>query len=220
LIKVPQRPSAPGILFLLGLWYSGVPNKIMKSIILASASAQRKNLLKTTGLKFKVITSRVHEEHRITSTCKALVKHNALLKARDVAGRVRCGIVIAADTVVYGGGRKIIGKPRDLREARQVLKNLFSRPHWVYTGVAVVDVKSGKTVLDCEKTKVFMHHLSDAEIARYHDHTPPMDKAGGFDIEGRGGLFIRRIEGCYSNVIGLPMAKLRLMLKKLDIEVL
>jgi len=192
----------------------------MIKIILASASAQRKNLLKTTGLKFRVITSAVREEHRIITTCESLVKHNALIKAREVALRLKTGLVIGADTVVYGGGKKIIGKPRDLRHARKVLKDLFSRPHWVYTGVAIIDAQTGKAVVDFEKTKVYMHHLSDAEIARYHAHTPPMDKAGGFDIEGRGGLFIRRIEGCYSNVIGLPMAKLRLMLKKAGIEVL
>lgn len=192
----------------------------MPLIILASNSAQRKNLLKTAGLKFKVIPSRVQEVHRIVTTCEALVKHNALLKAREVAGRFRSGIIIGADTVVYGGGKQIIGKPKDLKDARRILKRLFSRPHWVYTGVAVVNARTGRMVLGCEKTKVFMHHLSDGEISRYHDKTSPLDKAGGFDIEGHGGLFIRRIEGCYSNVIGLPMARLRLMLKHIGVEIL
>jgi septum formation protein len=148
------------------------------------------------------------------------VKYNALLKAREVASRVRSGIVIGADTVVYGGGKQIIGKPKDLKEARKILKRLFSRPHWVYTGVAVIEAKNGNTVVGCEKTRVFMHHLSDREIRRYHGKTFPLDKAGGFDIEGHGGLFIRRIEGCYSNVIGLPMARLRLMLKKVGVTIL
>ncbi len=192
----------------------------MTKIILASNSVQRKKLLKAAGLKFQVIPSQVHEEHRIITTCQALVRHNALLKAREVAGRVGKGIVLGADTVVYGGGKTIIGKPRDLKDATRILKRLFSRPHWVYTGVALVDAKSGREIVACEGTKVFMHHLSDEEIQRYHLKTTPLDKAGGFDIEGRGGLFIRRIEGCYSNVIGLPMARLRLMFQKLGVPLL
>ena len=191
----------------------------MTHIILASASAQRRKLLEGAGIKIKVYPSRVHEKHVITTTCAALVKHNALLKAEDVASRLNKGIVIGADTVVYAGG-KLIGKPKDLADAKRILKILFSRPQWVYTGVAVIDAATGRRVVDYEKTKVFMHRLSDDEIARYHRKTTPLDKAGGFDIEGRGGLFIRRIEGCYSNVIGLPMAKLRMMLKKLGIALL
>ena len=191
----------------------------MKNIILASNSAQRKKLLQTAGLKFKVVPSRVHEVHEITTTCSALVRHNAAIKAQDVAARLKNGIVIGADTVVYAGG-KLIGKPKDIKDAKRILRILTSRPHWVYTGVAVIDVKSGRCVVDYEKTRVFMHRLSGKEIAQYHRKTTPLDKAGGFDIEGRGGLFIHRIEGCYSNVIGLPMARLRLMLKKVGVAVL
>lgn len=156
----------------------------------------------------------------MTTRCSWLVKHNALLKAREVAGRVKSGIVIGADTLVYAGQGRIIGKPKNLKEAREILRILFSGPQWVYTGVAVIDAANQREVVDYEKTKIFMHHLSDEEIDRYHKHTPPTDKAGGFDIEGRGGLFIRRIEGCYANVIGLPMAKLRLMLKEFDVDLL
>jgi septum formation protein len=192
----------------------------MKPIILASASVQRKKLLKLAGIPFVVRPSHATEKEVITTTCSALVKQNALSKARGVAGRSKKGIVIGADTIVYAGHRQIIGKPKDLEDAKRILKILFSRPQWVYTGVAVVDIDSGREIVDYEKTKVFMHHLSDEEIDRYHRITSPLDKAGGFDIEGRGGLFINRIEGCYSNVIGLPMAKLRVMLKKLDVSLL
>ncbi|MFA5087702.1 MAG: Maf family protein [Candidatus Omnitrophota bacterium] len=189
-------------------------------VILASNSPQRKLLLKRSGLSFIIRPSRVKESTKIRTSCSAFVKHNALLKAQDVAERSLEGIVIGADTIVYLGHGRIIGKPKDFHDAKRILKTLFARPHWVYTGVAVVDVRSKRRVVDYEKTKVYMNRLSDAEIERYHQKMSPLDKAGGFDIEGWGGLFIRRIEGCYSNVIGLPMAKLTLMLKEFGIEII
>jgi septum formation protein len=206
--------------FLIKTFFFQSFNFTMKKIVLASISAQRRNLLKTAGLKFTVCPSRVKENKRITTTCANLVKHNALLKARDVAGKLSAGLVIAADTVVLDGRGDLIGKPRNLKEAQKILRNLCFRPHWVFTGVAIVDAKTKKTLVSFEKTKVFMQRLTDREIANYHFRTTPLDKAGGFDIEGRGGLFIHRIEGCYSNVIGLPMAKLRVMLKKMGVAVL
>ncbi|MBF0522708.1 MAG: septum formation protein Maf [Candidatus Omnitrophica bacterium] len=192
----------------------------MPRLILASNSAQRKKLLTMLGLKFTVIPSRVEEVQNITTSCQSLVKHNAFIKANDVASRLKDGIVIGADSVVYVGGKTIIGKPKDLKDAKRILKLLFSRPHWVYTGVAVIDVKSGKKVVDYDKTKIFMTPLSDEEIDVYHQKMHPFDKAGGFDIEGYGSLFIRRIEGCYTNVIGLPIAKLSQILKQFRISIL
>jgi Zn-dependent protease with chaperone function len=128
--------------------------------------------------------------------------------------------VIGADTTVYVGGKKIIGKPADLKEAKANLKLLMSHPHWVYTGVAVVDVAAKKEIIDYEKTKIFMTKLTDEAIDEYYRHMSPLDKAGGFDIEGKGSVFIRRIEGCYFNVVGLPLAKLRTMLKKVGVHIL
>ena len=192
----------------------------MNNIILASNSPQRKKLLRYFGLKFKVQPSSVKELQKITTTCSALVKRNAELKAEDVASKVREGLVIGSDSVVYIGNKKIIGKPKSLNEAKKNLKILFSRPHWVYTGIAVIDASSGRKVVSYEKTKIFMTHLSDKEIDKYHKIVNPLGKAGGFDIEGWGSLFIRRIEGCYSSVIGLPMAKLNEILKKFGVTVL
>ncbi len=192
----------------------------MESIILASGSAQRKKLLKQIGLKFSVRSSGVPEIEKIQTTCSALVKHNALLKAEDVALQIKKGVVIGADTVVYIGNKQIVGKPRNLQEARNILKTLFSRPQWVYTGVAVINSRTGERVIDYEKTKVFMIPLSEEEITSYHKKVNPFDKAGGFDIEGFGSIFIQRIEGCYSNVIGLPIAKLAEMLKKVGVSLL
>jgi septum formation protein len=190
----------------------------MIPIILASGSPQRRKLLKMAGVPFIVKKSGVEEIQCIKTTCASLVMENALLKARDVASKVRKGLVIGADTVVHGGGKSLIGKPKDLADARRILRVMAAKPHWVYTGVVIIDAETGKTMVDYEKTKVFMHKLTRREMDRYHAHITPLDKAGGFDIEGRGGTFINRIEGCYTNVIGLPMVKLRMMLKEFGIE--
>lgn len=192
----------------------------MKKLILASGSVQRKKLLKFLGVPFMVRPSRVKEIKTIKTTCSSLVVDNALRKARDVASHFQDGVIIGADTVVYIGNKQIVGKPRSLKDAKRILKILFSRPQWVYTGLAVIDARTGVEVVDYEKTKVFMLSLTDEEIARYHAKVNPFDKAGGFDIEGWGSIFIHRIEGCYSNVIGLPMAKLSRMLKKVGVPIL
>src|SRR5438132_696303 len=104
----------------------------MKPIILASTSPQRKNLMNLLGIKYSICPSRSDEIEKITTTCAQFVKDNATLKARAVVSRVKKGIVIGADTTVYVGGKKIIGKPRDLKEAKDNLKLLMSHPHWVY----------------------------------------------------------------------------------------
>ncbi len=192
----------------------------MKKIILASASAQRKKLLKHLGIKFSVCPSRATEIQKIQTTCADLVMKNAFLKAQEVALRKKGGIVIGADSLVYLGQKKIVGKPRDLKEAKKNLKMLFHHPCWVYTGVALIDAQTQKKMIDYEKTKIYMSPLTDEEIDRYHAHVSPLDKAGGFDIEGRGSIFIRRIDGCYFNVIGLPLSKLCSLLKQFGVSVL
>ena len=192
----------------------------MKKLILASASLQRQKLLKDLGVQFAVKVSQAQEAQKIRSTCSALVKHNALLKAQDVAACLKSGVVVGADTVVYDGHKNLIGKPRNLQDAKKMLHALFSKPHWVYTGVAVIDAATGKRAVDYEKTKVFMLPLTDEEIDRYHRKVSPLDKAGGFDIEGGGSVFIHRIEGCYTNVIGLPIAKLAMMLRRFGVSIL
>ena len=192
----------------------------MKEVILASASPQRKKLLASIGLPFSVRPSRAKEITEITSTCAALVQKNALLKAEAVAREIPSGVVIGADTVVYAGQKRLIGKPATHQEAREILRVLFSKPRWIYTGVAVIDKDSGKVVKGYEKTRVFMHPLTEEEMKAYHQRVNPFDKAGGFDIEGFGSIFIYRIEGCYSNVIGLPVARTVRMLKEVGVRVL
>ncbi len=192
----------------------------MTKIILASASPQRRTLMKILGLPFTIKPSRAQEKTRITTNVVDLVKENAVIKAQEVANRLKSGLVIGCDTVVYSGQGRLILKPKDLSQAKKNLKELMAKPHYVYSGVAVVDVATGRTLVDYDKTKLFMRPLTDGAIDRYHSLVSPLDKAGGFDIEGKGGLFIPRIEGCYFNVVGLPLAKLAVMLEKFGVHVL
>jgi len=190
----------------------------MRTIYLASDSRARRKLLRLFGLKFKVLPGRIKEETRPKNlSYSSLAKRNALNKAKNVAARVKNGVIIAADTIVVQDGN-IFGKPKDLKAARRMLKRLSLKPQWLYTGVAVIDKDRKKTLLDYEKTKVYMDKLSDKEISAYFRGVSPLDKAGSFDIQGKGAFFIRRIEGCFYNVVGLPIRKLYLMLKKLGIK--
>jgi len=116
---------------------------------------------------------------------------------------------------------RIFGKPRDLQDARNMLKRLSNSPHRLYTGLAVIkkDERGEKIKSGHEETRVYMDKLSDPEISAYFKRVSPLDKAGSFDIQGKGAFFIRKIHGCFYNVVGLPMRKLYLMLKDLDVKV-
>lgn len=185
----------------------------MRKIILASKSKARRDLLKQIGLKFRVIESRVKEKRKLKKKCSDLVIENASRKAKDIAGKLSSGVVIAADTVALAGGR-IIGKPKNMKDAFKTLKILSKTPQWVYTGLVVIDIDNDAIFKTYEKTKVYMYALSDAEIKTYLKKTHTLDKAGSFDIQGLGGMFVRRIEGCFYNVVGIPLAKLAIILEK------
>lgn len=187
--------------------------RFMQKLILASGSKARRVLLKQMGLKFEVSVSGATESHKFTGSCSALVVKNALSKARDVSRHYRSGLVIGADTVVLAGG-KIIGKPRDLVDAKRTLKLLSRTPQWVYTGIAIVNIDNRREYTGYEKTKIYMIRLSGRQIDGYFKKVSPLDKAGSFDIQGVGGIFIDRIEGCFYNVVGLPLAKLASMLRR------
>ena len=189
-----------------------------RRIILASRSKARRKLLNDVGLKFTVCASMVREKRLIKTNCGDLVVENALLKALDVAGRRKTGIVVAADTVVLVG-KKIIGKPKNIKEALRTLKLLSRKPQWVYTGIAVVDIDNNKKYTSFDRTKVYMYRLTEREIKNYFKRVSPLALAGSFDIQGFGSVFIDRIEGCFYNVVGLPLAKLAKILKKTGVDV-
>jgi len=188
-------------------------------IYLASKSKARKKLLERFGLKFKVLSPKVRErKSRGNLSYAQMVKYNACSKAKDAAARVKEGIIIAADTICVQGD-KIFGKPGNINEARCMLKRLSSKPQWLYTGLAVIKKEEGreKLLFAHEKTRVYMDKLSDKEINNYFKEVSPLDKAGSFDIQGRGAFFIKRIDGCFYNVVGLPLRKLYLIFKKLGL---
>ena len=192
----------------------------MRNIILASKSKARQKLLKQIGLKFRVVEADVKESSSLKGRrCSALVIDNAVKKARAAAKKSDTGVVIAADTVVLVG-RRIIGKPRTMNDAVRSLKILSKSPQWVFTGIAVYDIDRKKMLTDFEKTKVYMYPLNDAQIKRYFRKISPFDKAGSFDVQGPGSIFIDRIEGCFYNVVGLPLAKLGAMLKKVGVSII
>lgn len=190
----------------------------MKQIYLASDSKARRKLLKIFGLKFKVLPSNITQEKTVDTSYAVLVKSNALKKAEDVASRINHGIIIGADTIAVQDG-KIFGKPKDLKDAHKMLKQLARKPQWLYTGIAIVDKDGNKIKTSYEKTKVYMDKLTDKEIDNYFSCVSPLDKAGSFDIQAKGAFFIRRIEGCFYNVAGLPLRRLYLMFKEMGISI-
>ncbi|MCG2713834.1 MAG: Maf and M48 domain-containing protein [Candidatus Omnitrophica bacterium] len=189
----------------------------MKRIYLASKSKARKKLLEKFGLKFKILPSNIKEQvSRGKLSYSQLVQKNARNKATDVAARVPEGIIIAADTICVQDG-KIFGKPKNMQDARRMLKRLSSKPQSLYTGLAVIEKGKGKDklIVDYEKSKVYMDKLSDAQVNNYFNQVSPIDKAGSFDIQGKGAFFIKKIDGCFYNVVGLPLGKLYQIFKKL-----
>lgn len=143
----------------------------------------------------------------------------ALGKAREVAGRLGHGLVIGADTVVILSGATL-EKPADAAEAREMLAALSGRWHEVYTGLALVDGLTGIARIGHERTRVKFRRLLPGEIEAYVGSGEPLDKAGAYGIQGLGAVLVERIEGCYTNVVGLPLARLISMLREFGVEVL
>ena len=188
-----------------------------KELILASASPRRRWLLEQIGLTFQVIPSSVDESHIVRCDPLANVQAIALRKARDIADGVEDGIVIGADTQILADG-EVLGKPEDEADAVRMLSRLSGRTHRVITGVALVDTETGYEETWVEMTLVTFRELAEDEISAYVETGEPMGKAGAYGIQGRAAAFVERIEGCYFNVVGLPLAKLVQKLRKLTAE--
>jgi len=184
-------------------------------IILASASPRRAALLRQIGLAFTAVATDVEDSAGSPGPDPAAhVEHAALAKARGAAGGLDDGLVIGADTVVVGEG-EALGKPRDGDDAARMLRRLSGRTHEVLTGLALVQVAGAaerRAQAGCERTRVTFRQLSDDDIAAYVATGEPLDKAGGYGIQERGALLVSGIEGCYANVVGLPIARLVTML--------
>jgi len=186
-------------------------------LILASSSSRRAELLRDAGIAFEVNAPHVDEARHPDETAEKMVARLAEAKARAVAGLVGEGkpaIIIGADTAVELDG-EIFGKPRDAADAREMLSYLSGRTHFVLTGICVLRLPDGATRSAVERTAVTFAPLDPSEIEAYVTSGEPFDKAGGYAIQGRAGRYIPRIEGCYFNVVGLPLARLHALLSDL-----
>jgi septum formation protein len=190
-------------------------------LILASQSPRRAEILHHAGYSFDTYPAHVDETPRPRESARAHVQRLSLAKARVVAERAkragRRAIVIGADTVVLARG-KMLGKPSDVREARSMLRLLNGRVHQVLTGLTLIRVPDGAHAHHVETTRVHFLKLSSREIDDYIATGEPFDKAGGYGIQGIAGRFVSSIEGCYFNVMGLPVARLSTMLRRLGHE--
>ncbi len=176
----------------------------MKKLILASGSPRRKQLLEQAQLEFSISTSSVDESFNQTETPDQVVEQLAERKARDVFLRHEDCIIIGADTIVSING-EILGKPNNEEEAKEMLRLLSGKNHEVYTGVAIISDE--KTFSFHERTVVSFLPLEESDIESYIASGEPFDKAGSYGIQGLGALFVNKIDGCYFNVVGLPLAR-------------
>ena len=181
--------------------------------ILASASPRRRDLLVQIGASFRVEVSEAEELFE-AEDAGGLVLANALAKARAVAAHTGLP-VLGADTVVALDGR-IFGKPADEREACSMLASLSGRAHEVLTGVAWV--KEGREFSTVARTQVFFAPLTEEAIARYVKTGEPLDKAGAYAVQGRAAVFVERIEGSFSNVVGLPLHDMAELAEKAGVD--
>lgn len=179
-------------------------------VLLASASPRRRELLGRLLPDFQVAPADVDETLGAPVTPDA-VAGVALRKARAVASRVGAGLVLAADTVVVVDD-EVLGKPRDVADARAMLRRLRGRSHQVITGLAGVDAAAGRTVTAAAVSQVLMRDYSDSALEDYLVTGEPFDKAGAYAIQGAGGHLVAGWVGSYSNIVGLPLDAVRRLL--------
>ena len=184
-------------------------------LILASASPRRAEILQQLGVSFSVIPAEIDESPKIKETPSVYVRRLALYKAEAVSAARRPSVpVLAADTTVVVDDL-ILGKPLAIEQAREMLSRLSARWHEVHSGLAIMH--GGVTVIGV-RTRVKFRVIEGAEVDRYWDTGEPQDKAGAYAIQGLGGAFVERIDGSYSNVVGLPMAETISLLDKYKVE--
>ena len=182
--------------------------KIALPLILASASPRRQELLRLLDVDFEVVPSDASELHDEQFTAAEIAQLNAYRKARAVAKKLPDALVIGADTLVYLG-TKLFGKPADLKDAQRMLRELAGRTHQVVTGVCLMHLRTHRQRTFYDITDVQFRPLTAAHIAHYLAQMKPLDKAGAYAIQDGGELIIEEISGSFSNVVGLPVERLR-----------
>jgi len=187
----------------------------MTELILASASPQRRDLLRTLGRPFRVVPPTADEMLPAGISPRQGAEELARRKARSVATRLSQGLVLGADTLVAVGDR-IIGKPRDREDAIRILEILSRTRHEVITGLCLIDVASNREIVASDSTAIVMRRMTRSEIEAYVDSREGMDKAGAYAIQETGDRFVERVEGSLSNVIGLPLELLAALLARME----
>jgi septum formation protein len=177
------------------------------SLVLASASPRRTELMQEAGYTFEVLVPEVEEAHDEALSCEALTIENARLKALAVASHRPDAVIVAADTLVYLDD-KPIGKPADMEDAAGMLRRLSGRTHKVCTGVAIVARGGAAERTFPVISEVTFKTLSEEVIRDYHSRIQPLDKAGAYAVQDESAMIIERVEGSWSNVKGLPMERL------------
>ena len=190
-------------------------------LILASASPRRAEILRNAGFEFEVLPAHVDETRFPGESPEDCVRRLADAKAHNAAEKQTRShtraIIIGADTAVVVAG-ELLGKPIDIEDARRMLRLLSGQTHEVLTGVSVLRVPEGASALHVETTRVTFLKLTEKDIDDYIDTGEPFDKAGGYGIQGIGGRYIPRIEGCYFNVMGLPLSKVASLIRTFESE--
>jgi len=193
-------------------------------LILASQSPRRVDMLRALGVEFETKPSEIDESSDLKDPAE-VVQFLAQAKAQEVARQLkgttpeRRTIVLGADTIVVLGS-EILGKPSSREDAYQMLMRMSGRNHRVFTGVALVDAQSDEVVVNHAVSKVFFRALDSAEVRSYARTEEPMDKAGAYALQGAASVFVDKIEGCYSNIIGLPMPLTVRMLRQAGVKIL
>lgn len=190
----------------------------MRKIILASTSPRRKELLEKTGLPFEIVASNYEEDMTLVLPPHELAKHLSKGKVDAVAQDYKDAIIIAADTFIVFGD-KILGKPHTPKKAKETLAMLSGGTHSIVTGFTIIDTQTGKNISRTTETKVHFRKLTIEEIDAYVATGEPLDKAGAYGIQGLGSELVDKIEGSFSNVVGLPVEDVMAALKDLGVEV-
>ncbi|MED1783674.1 Maf family protein [Brevibacillus fortis] len=188
-------------------------------LILASSSPRRRELLQTLGLSFTIITSDVDETTAEHLSAREVVEELSLRKAKEVASRLTEGVVLGSDTVVVLDGQ-ILGKPVDEMDAYRMLSMLQGQEHTVYSGVALIDVETGRAEVSHSLTHVRIRALTEQEIKSYIATGEPMDKAGSYAIQGIGATIVEGITGDYFTVVGLPLGLTSTLLTRFGMPIL
>jgi septum formation protein len=192
--------------------------RLNKRLVLASQSPRRISLLRQIGMKVDVIPSDIPEEFDPTMSAGENARRLSLRKAVDVGKRIDDAIIIGADTIVVLEGM-LLGKPSDPDDAIRMLEILSGQTHTVCTGFSLLDRPSDRSVTDLEKTSVTFRRLPRREIEEYVASGSPLDKAGAYGIQDDyGAVFVTRIEGCFYNVVGFPLARFYTTLERFQSE--